>query len=60
MQQPYQLRVILQVNEHPLLTAQYINQIREEIRDALQRDLGATGQVQSSCMIRPIPKKMLT
>lgn len=57
MQQPYQLRVILQVNEHPLLTAQYINQIREEIRDALQRDLGATGQVQVVVYDPTDPKK---
>ncbi len=46
MQAPYHLRVVLQVDEHPLLTAQYIQQIREEIRDALQRDLGSSALVE--------------
>lgn len=46
LERPYELTVVLHVDDHPLLTPEYIDRIKREVRDTLQRDLGTTGRVQ--------------
>jgi hypothetical protein len=40
-QAPYHLTLVLHVDPHPLLTPVFVARLRDEVRDALQRDLGA-------------------
>ncbi len=45
---PYRLSVVLHVREHPLLTRNgvFTDRLKQELRDALQRDLGSAASVE--------------
>ncbi len=45
---PYRLDIVLHVKEHPLLTRNgvFVDRLKQELRDALQRDLGGTARVE--------------
>ncbi|HMP04028.1 MAG TPA: hypothetical protein PKC45_16155 [Gemmatales bacterium] len=45
LDKPYDLKVVLHVEPHPLLTPQYIDRVQREVQDTLQRDLGPIGRV---------------
>jgi hypothetical protein len=45
-QTPYQLQVVLQLADHPLLTKVFENRLRREIRDGVQAGLGDLGRVE--------------
>jgi len=44
--EPYQLTLVLHVDPHPLLTPVFVARLRDEVRDALQRDLGRICKVE--------------
>jgi tetratricopeptide (TPR) repeat protein len=44
--QPYHLKVVLQIAKHPLLTEVFKNQVSRELRDGLQAAFGNMGLVQ--------------
>lgn len=46
LEKPYDLKVVLHAEDHPLLTPQFVDRLKREVRDTLQRDLGPTGRVQ--------------
>jgi hypothetical protein len=43
---PYRLKLVVHVEQHPLLTPMLAARVRDEVRDALQRDLGGLCQVE--------------
>jgi hypothetical protein len=43
---PYRLTLVLHVDPHPLLTKDFVEDLRDEVRDALQRDLGSLCNVE--------------
>lgn len=44
---PYQLKLVIHVDQHPLLTPVFAARVRDEVRDALQRDLGELCKVEA-------------
>lgn len=46
MMTPYQITIVIHVVPHPLLTPLFVTAVKNEVRDAIQRDLGPTGVVQ--------------
>ena len=44
---PYRLTLVIHVDEHPLLTPVFASRVRDEVRDALQRDLGGLCKVEA-------------